>query len=109
MNDEIRWLEEQLGKRFDKYPLLVERLGVRPQCARLLLLLYESDRPLTTWYLGDQLPHFWDTERDDRNTIKVTVCYARRKLGHDVITTIPWVGYRLAPRGRALVDKALAE
>lgn len=40
-------------------------------------------------------------------TVKVLVCYIRRRLGHDFIVSEPWRGYALSPAGLARCRAAL--
>lgn len=103
---ENEWLRGELGRRFDPAPFLAERLNVRPQEAKLLILLYSAGgRTLSTDFLGGALPAVWDgRDRNDRNVVKVAVYGIRRKLDRATIETVGG-GYRLnAGAARAIKD-----
>lgn len=88
---------------------LREKLGLRNLgTAKLALALYEYPRPVSLPTLGELVPPM-NEGRHDVNYFSAEVCYLRRSIGFDAVTTHWGWGYELTPKGRDIIRKALSE
>ena len=108
---EVAWLREELGRGPDEAETLSLRLGLTPQQARVLEVLYGSrGRCLSSEFITDALPRIWDTPRKPilSKLIYVYICQIRKRIGPHFIETIQSRGWRLTDAGLRLVAETLA-
>jgi DNA-binding response OmpR family regulator len=106
---QVAYLRERLEGRFDASAQVCERLGLTPQLARLLLLLYHAGgRLVTHQWLEHELPNGKPfSERETPDAMKVLVSLLRKRIGWDSIETKWGYGYRLTAQGMELAERAV--
>lgn len=107
----VAYLESELGLtvELDQVHQVRQALNVTQTHAHFLLTLYRCHgRSLSYEQLDERIPAVVGRGEAPRNTIRVFALQIRRRLGPDVVETIEG-GYRLGPRGLALVGRALEQ
>ncbi len=118
LEEEIAWLRSELGlqQRADQiekikalFPTWSHDRTSRPQCAELLMALYNAKgRPVTHAQLAERVSA--PTAREERcmEAVKVWVYGVRNTLGYDTISNVRGFGYKLTENGMARIAQALA-
>lgn len=108
---EVEYLRGELALDDDaaRINLLRVALGLTPQQARLLQLLYvRAGRVVSTQTLDGRLPARSPDGRWTLDVLKVLVCHLRRQLGPEAIATFSG-GYSLTLVAKARIDRQLAQ
>ena len=102
---QVRWLEEELGRRFDMARAISNGFALTRRQGELLCLLYHAKgRSLSHEFLNAQLPETKDQPRQSGRAISVHIYHIRRAIGRSSILTENSLGYRLSATGRQLLD-----
>ena len=102
---EVAYFKGELGlavdvDRLDRLRLVI---GLTPLEMRLMLALAAGKgRAMSRALIAESLPETWGTGRDIK-IVDTLVSKIRRKLGVEVIGTIPGFVYRITPEGLALI------
>lgn len=86
------------------------KLGLRNLgTARTALALYHSPlKRLSIAQLAERVPPMNDG-RHDVNYFSAEVCYLRRAIGFESVSTLWGWGYELTPQGLAIIKRAISE
>lgn len=111
LEERVAYLESELGLsvRESEIAQLARCYDLRFTPAHVVLALYKAHgRILSRLQLQDAV---WRNPVDDpsRNLFQAHICWARKALGYDAISTNWGRGYSLAPKGMALVAQALRQ
>lgn len=88
----------------DREARLKVATGLHTAPARIVLALYRTRRVLTYGFMFDIV----DAEGEVLKIVQIYACYIRKALGFDALQNHYGIGYSLTPRGRQLVEAALA-
>lgn len=87
LENEVDWLQQQLGTRDEQRNEIAAALGLPPQMALLVSMLYAAPgRWILADWIDSALPLTF-TERRVRKNMHVYVCKLRKALGRDGIET----------------------
>lgn len=109
LQEEVAYLRSELGLRvdLDHQARLRQALSLRPQTARLILILHAArGRTVPRAQLEEALP---GAEDRGSNYLSVYVSFARKALGRDSIETVWGQGFRLSPATLAQLSLLLKD
>jgi len=105
LEERVAYLESELGlaQNTARESLFRQAFGLTGQEARLVMALYDvKGRILSKYQLEDAIQRV--AGGTALKIADVYVCRVRKRMGYDAIETVWGLGYKLTPKGVAMVD-----